>query len=68
MLLQESIRMVSFIDNDNNDSKEGNSNDIELCKYKVEISHNLDVFDLVVPQFIVINQPYILSCKGKYKL
>ena len=28
-------------------NKDGNSNDLKLSKYKVEISHNLDVFDLV---------------------
>ena len=29
------------------DRKGDNSNDLKLCKYKVEISHTLDVFDLV---------------------
>ena len=32
---------------DNNGCKDGNSNDLKLSKYKVEISHNLDVFDPV---------------------
>ena len=35
------------IDNDNNGCKDGNSNDLKLSQYKVEISHNLDVFDPV---------------------
>ena len=32
---------------DYNGCKDGNSNDLKLSKYKVEISHNLDVFDPV---------------------
>ena len=36
------------IDNDNNDCKVCSSNNLELCNYKVEISHNVDVFDLVL--------------------